>query len=105
MSFQAKVATGARAYSPDGKRDWGKVPAAIAEYEVSVLNELGDKYVIDQPRWTNGNRWSVEKKYVSVIEEDESEEIPETGFEIIDAVVRVREGGAERTIRLVPDAG
>lgn len=66
VPFQANILGGAEAYSPDGDRLWGTVPSNLRD-DVTVVGFLGDKAVIDNPRWSNGKRWTVETAYVEVV--------------------------------------
>lgn len=68
--MQAKIKAGARAWSPDGARDWGTVPHSILDVEVTITGDLGDKYVVDSPRWSNGKPWSVLKEWADVIPDE-----------------------------------
>lgn len=58
---QAMIKPGAMAYSPDGTREWGEVPKDISNEPVTVVGDVGDKRIVDSPRWSNGKRWSVKK--------------------------------------------
>jgi len=78
--MQATIKSGANAWSPDGVRDWGKVPQSILDVEVTISGDLGDRFVVSDPKWNNGKNWSVLKDWINIItNESPPEPEPEPG--------------------------
>lgn len=69
MSESVKILAGAPAYSPDGKRHWGAVPASIMAANTQAGREVGEKILIIYPLWPNGKQFTVPLTHISRIEE------------------------------------
>lgn len=73
--FQAKILSGAKAYSSPGGRVWGNVTPG----EYTVGSVWSGHARIDNPLWSNGKPFWVETKYVELITVEPEPPPPPTG--------------------------
>ena len=64
--FQANViGDNARAYSPDGTRDWGIIPATHRN-NITIIAK-GVLYLVGDPLWENGRQWRVSPNNLELV--------------------------------------
>ena len=71
MTTQFNIKAGARAYSPDGARDWGLVEKGLGylPQDVTIDAEgINGKTRLASPLWSNGKKFCVEPQYIEVVE-------------------------------------
>ena len=85
-----KVRLGAQVFSPDGVRPWGSTNdlGAAAKEPMTIVKQLGDKYLVDAPRWpANGKQWTVYTYEVTPVTVEPPTTDPPTGAAFPDEII------------------
>ena len=64
----------AHAYSPDGTRDWGIIPATHRN-NIKIIGK-GVLYLVGEPLWSNGKQWRVLPKNLGLASPEPPPEPP-----------------------------
>lgn len=96
MTTVYNIEPGAKAYSPDGEREWGNAPA-YKDVTIVAWGINGNMARIDTPRWANGKRWCVREAYIEKVEENPEPPVPPTTNQVIIAANAMVYTNAEGT--------